>query len=206
MPINNEWTKNKNFNMNYNNDDNENKSKSTLIILALITIVIIGIYTMYNQEQKEIQKQNEIDKETLKIIKEKKLEEQRALNSQIRQQNQTYNQNYNNYKYFKINYEYEKAEDIYDRDFRINMDMITKNLGNIKSRSDDNDYDIEISGNISKYGGMFYRIYKRKQSSEYDNEIINILNELKKYKFRIQEESINFKIYMNNNSMNLNYK
>lgn len=58
------------------------------------------------------------------------------------------------------------------------MDVITRNLGNIKSRSDDNNYDIEISGNISKYGGMFYRIYKRKQSSEYDNEIINILKKV----------------------------
>lgn len=186
------------FNLKYDDEIEDNKNLITKIILAAIVIITIGIFYMYNQEQKKIQRQAQIDKETLQAIKEKRLEEQRAL----RQQSQYYqNRNYENYKYFKVKYE---SDERYDYNFIYNIGIITNNLRNLKSKDDDNNYDIEISGNISKYGDFFYRIYKRKTSSEYDNQVYNMLSELKKIKFKLQEDTVNFKIYLNNNSYDLN--
>lgn len=206
MAIKNDWVnndkyKNKktNFNLNYNDDNEDNKSK---IILTIITIVAIYfVYEIYSYIQTEKQNKAVINQQIIEYNKQV-LEKQKALNYQ----NQTYNQNknYSNYKYFKVSYE--TTDNNYDYNFIYNINTITNNLSNLKSRSDDNNYDIEIVGNISKYGDFFYRIYKRKTSNEYNEQVTNMLSELKKIRFKTQKDMINFKIYVNNNSYDLNYK
>ncbi len=204
MPIKNDWFnddkyKNKNNKNSINlNTEEENEYKSTIILTIISIIAIYLVYEVYSYIQ--VQKQNDaiINQQIIEYNKQI-IEKQKALNSQ----SQTYNQNrdYGNYKYFKIKY---SADKNYDYNFVYNMQVITSNLNKVKSRSDDNNYDIEIVGNISKYGGLFYRIDKRKVSNEYDDQISNILSELKKIKFRLQEDTVNFKIYVNNNSYDLN--
>jgi len=192
-----------NFNLNYDDNIQENKKITLIIILVIIIIGTIWATFTYNQEQKEIKIQTEKDKETLKLLRQKSVQE---FNERMARKKQTSleneKDNYNNYKYFKI--KYETIQESYDRSFIYNIKVITSNLSNVISRENDNNYSIQISGHISQYGNFYFKIYKRKTSNEYDDEIINILTELKKIKFRIQEESIDFNIYLDNNSYDLN--
>lgn len=206
MPIKNDWVNDKkdkktkdNYSFNLN-IKKESEYKSTIILTIISIVTIYLVYELYSYN--EIKKQNDaILNQQIIEYNNQVIERQKALNAQSQQQNQTYNQN-GNYKYFKIRHE--TIEDIYDRNFNYNIYAITNELSKAVSRKDDNNYDIEIVGSISKYGGFFYRIDKRKTSNEYDDQINNILAKLKKITFRLQDDTVNFKIYVNNNSMNLN--
>lgn len=203
--------------INYNSFQNESKSKEEknkqninlntksknedgiITILIQLAIGIIIIYSIYGYAK------NDTKEEMTKLKKEQteynnKMEEQTKDYYYKRQQ--SYEAVQENFKNFKI--KYEAIDSKYDINFNYNMNAIINNLNKTKSKSNDNDYDIEISGNISKYGDLFYRIYKRKTSNKYDNQIINMMEELKKIKFKNQEEMVNFKIYINNNSMDSN--
>lgn len=191
-----------NFNLNKNEDNEKNKNIILITILSIITISTIIIYNLYQNEQEKLKIQTEIDNENSKITRQKSIEEfNERMARKKQEQIHNNNNNNNNYKYFKIAYE---MDNNFDSNFIYNMHTITNNLSNAKSRSEDNNYDIEIVGSVSKYGDLFYRIDKRKVSNEYDNQINNILTQLKKIKFKLQNDTVNFKIYVNNNSYDLN--
>jgi hypothetical protein len=182
---------NKQISMNF---DEENKS-SMLGIIAVIAILVTVLLYFYIQEEK----QNEIDAYNKAVIEyNKSVIEQQKRNSK----NSYVNKNYNNSKYFKI--KHETIENNYDYSFMYNISVIENQLNNVVSRENDNNYQIEIVGNISAYGNLFYKIYKIKNSSEYDNEFNQILEEVKKIKFKKQSEDVDFKIFIHNNSYDLN--
>lgn len=107
----------------------------------------------------------------------------------------------NSYKDFNIKIEYTRYEDY---NFIYNIQTIINELNKIKSKENENDYKIEIVGNISEYGNLFYKIYKRNNSYFYDDDFNKTLENLKKVKFREQSKNVNFKIYIHNNSYDLN--
>lgn len=180
MPINNEWTKTK----------KNNKNKNFILIILLILIISYGIFEILkrfeNKENNKILIKENIEKNTKNEIKQN----ENILNEEQKKKN------------FKIKYEI--IDGVGGIDFNYNINMIISNLEKVKSNLNDNNYEIEIIGYISKYGNLFYNINKRKNNNIYDNDFISILNELKKYTFKYQDETVNFKIYINNNSMNLN--
>lgn len=180
MPINNEWTKNK----------KNNKNKNFILIILLILIISYGIF--------EVLKRFE-NKENYKILEKENI--QKNIKNEIKSNENILNEEQKK-KSFKI--KYEVIEGVGGIDFNYNINMIINNLEKVKSNLNDNNYEIEIIGYISKYGNLFFNISKRKNNNIYDKDFINILNELKKYTFKYQDETVNFKIYINNNSMNLN--
>lgn len=189
-----EIKKEHNNQINMNLDD-ENKSPIVLGIISVIAIAGTALLYFYIQELK----QNEID-EYNRAVREynKSVIEQQKRDSK----NSYTNKNYGESKYFKI--KYETIGNNYDSNFIYNMNVIINNLNGVLSRVNDNNYQIEIVGNISSYGNLFYKIYKKKNSSEYDKEFNEILEELKKIKFKIQTRNMDFKIYIHNNSYDLN--
>lgn len=183
---------NNQINMNLND---ENKSSISLGIIAVLAIA--GTALLYFYIQKE--KQNEIDTYNSAVREYNKS----VIEQQKRDSKNSYtNKNYAESKYFKI--KYETIGNNYDPNFIYNMNVIINNLNGVSSRVNDNNYQIEIVGNISSYGDLFYKIYKKKNSSEYDNEFNEILEELKKIKFKKQTKYVDFKIYIHNNSYDLN--
>ena len=180
MPINNEWTKTK----------KNNKNKNFILIILLILIISYGIFEILkrfeNKENNKILIKENIEKNTKNEIKQN----ENILNEEQKKKN------------FKIKYEI--IDGVGGIDFNYNINMIISNLEKVKSNLNDNNYEIEIIGYISKYGNLFYNINKRKNNNIYDNDFISILNELKKYTLKNQDDTVNFKIYINNNSMNLN--
>ena len=180
MPISNDWIKRK----------KNNKNKNIILLFLLILILSYGtnevLKSFGNKENNTISEKENIQKNIKDDIKSN----ENILNEEQKK------------KSFKI--KYEVIEGVGGIDFNYNINMIINNLEKVKSNLNDNNYEIEIIGYISKYGNLFYNISKRKNNNIYDKDFMNILNELKKYTFKYQDETVNFKIYINNNSMNLN--
>lgn len=191
MPIKNDWTK-KNNNININIEEDKKHSFGILIISICAVIFTYLLYD-YIQEQKK--------EEQAKLNKDLALYNQqvREYNEQLAQQKREI-QEYYSTKNFRIKTEYKQNDfvDIY------NMGIITTNLAKVKSNNDDNNYKIEIIGNISSYGNLFYKIYKINNDDKYDDKFIEILEELKKIKFKIRNHDSKFKIIIHNNSYDLN--
>ena len=191
MPIKNDWTK-KNNNININIEEDKKHSFGILIISICAVIFTYLLYD-YIQEQKK--------EEQAKLNKDLALYNQqvREYNEQLAQQKREI-QEYYSTKNFRIKTEYKQNDfvDIY------NMGIITTNLAKVKSNNDDNNYKIEIIGNISSYGNLFYKIYKINNDDKYDDKFIEILEELKKIKFKIRNHDSKFKIVIHNNSYDLN--
>ena len=191
MPIKNDWTK-KNNNININIEEDKKHSFGILIISICAVIFTYLLYD-YIQEQKR--------EEQAKLNKDLALYNQqvREYNEQLAQQKREI-QEYYSTKNFRIKTEYKQNDfvDIY------NMGIITTNLAKVKSNNDDNNYKIEIIGNISSYGNLFYKIYKINNDDKYDDKFIEILEELKKIKFKIRNHDSKFRIVIHNNSYDLN--
>ena len=197
MPINNNWNKNnkskKNENININIDNEENNNQIGILIITIAAIIFSYFLYDYIQDKKReeiIQTQKEIDEYNKKV---------REHNERISKEKKEI-ENYYSKKDFKIKSEINKNSynDIY------NFNIIESNLNQIKSDNKENSYKIEIIGNISSYGNMFYKIYKTNSDNKYDNEFINMLEELKKVKYKIRSYDTNFKIIIHNNSYDLN--
>lgn len=197
MPINNNWNKNnkskKNENININIDNEENNHQIGILIITIAAIIFSYFLYDYIQDKKReeiIQTQKEIDEYNKKV---------RENNERISKEKKEI-ENYYSKKDFKIKSEINKNSynDIY------NFNIIESNLNQIKSDNKENSYKIEIIGNISSYGNMFYKIYKTNSDNKYDNEFINMLEELKKVKYKIRSYDTNFKIIIHNNSYDLN--
>lgn len=191
MPIKNDWTK-KNNNININLDDNNNHNIA-IIIISICAIAFTYFLYDYIQEEKRkeyIQTKKEIEKYNQEV---------RAYNEKIRQEKNIKNE-YSSKKGFSFNIEVNKNS----YDDRYNFNTILDNLKEVKSNSDDNSYKIEIVGKISSYGNLFYKIYKKNNNDKYDNDFNNILEELKKVKYRIRNYDTEFKLIIHNNSYDLN--
>lgn len=183
MPINNKWIKRK----------KSNRNKTLITIVLLIIVLSYGLFEVLKYFEK---KENT-------IITDNKDKDLQLYNTDIKNENNNIKlESENKKKSFKIKYEIVNGAG--DTNFYYNIRMIINNLEDIKSNFKDNNYQIEIIGYISKYGNLFYNINKRKANNIYDNDFINKMNELKKYTFKYQDETVNFKIYIHNNSMNLN--
>lgn len=188
------------MNFNAKEDFEKGSAKALSVIVALAIVFVVGLY-FYIQDlkvDKEVLKNKEIAEYNQKVreYNQAKLEEQRLRQKQYNNQ-ATYST-----KDFKIKYElrdrYPNHEDLY------NMETVVRNLERIKSKYQDNGYKIEIVGSISKYGTLFYKLYKNTNSSEYDKEFYSMLEELKKIKYRIRNNDTSFKITIDNNNMDLN--
>lgn len=193
MPIKNDWTNKKN-NMHINlDDDNNNKNIIAVLIILLGTIGFTYYLYDYNQEEKRkeyIQTQKEIERYNQEV---------RAYNEKIKQEKNIKNE-YSSRKGFNFNIEVNKNS----YDDRYNFNTILDNLKEVTSNSDDNSYKIEIVGKISSYGNLFYKIYKKNNNDKYDNDFNNILEELKKVKYRVRNYDTEFKLIIHNNSYDLN--
>lgn len=191
MPIKNDWT-NKNNNINMNLDD-DNNHKIAIIIISICAIAFTYFLYDYIQEEKRkeyIQTKKEIERYNQEV---------RAYNEKIRQEKNIKNE-YSSRKGFNFNIEVNKNS----YDDRYNFNTILDNLKEVTSNSDDNSYKIEIVGKISSYGNLFYKIYKKNNNDKYDNDFNNILEELKKVKYRVRNYDTEFKLIIHNNSYDLN--
>ncbi|CAM3528395.1 hypothetical protein [Arcobacter aquimarinus] len=193
MPIKNDWTsKNNNINLNLN-DDNNNKNIIAIIIISLCAIGFTYFLYDYIQEEKRkeyIQTKKEIERYNQEV---------RAYNEKIKKERNVKNEYYSK-KGFSFTIEVDN--DSYDD--RYNFNTILDNLKEVTSNSDDNSYKIEIIGKISRYGNLFYKIYKKNNNNKYDNDFNNILEELKKIKYRVRNYDTEFKLIIHNNSYDLN--
>ena len=200
MPINNDWTKNKkkNINVNFEDYNNSNSSKGIYIIFIL---GIVATYFLYGyiqeikvKEQEQIKNEINTYNQSVREYNQKVLEQ--------RQKEKLANQNnYYNTKNFKIKSQYREKNynDAY------NMTMIINNLDQVKSNINDNNYKIEISGRISSYGNMIYKIYRTNGNANiYDSKFTEVMEELKKYTFKVSNDDLDFNITIHNNSYNLN--
>lgn len=191
MPIKNDWTK-KNINMNID-DDNNNKNIIAILIISICAIAFTYFLYDYIQEEKRkeyIQTKKEIERYNQEV---------RAYNEKIKQEKNIKNEHYSK-KGFSFTIEVDN--DSYDD--RYNFNTILDNLKEVTSNSDDNSYKIEIVGKISSYGNLFYKIYKKNNNDKYDNDFNNILEELKKVKYRVRNYDTEFKLIIHNNSYDLN--
>lgn len=197
MPINNDWVNNKKkkVNMNFDNDES---SKGIYIIFIL---GIVATYFLYGyiqeikvKEQEQIKNEINAYNQSVREYNQKVLEQ--------RQKEKLANQNnYYNTKNFKIKSQYREKNynDVY------NMTMIINNLDQVKSNINDNNYKIEISGRISSYGNMIYKIYRTNGNANiYDSKFTEVMEELKKYTFKVSNDDLDFNITIHNNSYNLN--
>lgn len=191
MPIKNDWT-NKNNNINMNLDD-DNNHKIAIIIISICAIAFTYFLYDYIQEEKRkeyIQTKKEIERYNQEV---------RAYNEKIKQEKNIKNE-YSSRKGFNFNIEINKNS----YDDRYNFNTILDNLKEVTSNSNDNSYKIEIIGKISRYGNLFYKIYKKNNNNKYDNDFNNILEELKKIKYRVRNYDTEFKLIIHNNSYDLN--
>ncbi|MGE4444716.1 MAG: hypothetical protein AB7E37_07105 [Candidatus Altimarinota bacterium] len=198
MPIKNDWTnknnkseKNNNPNLNFNND--ENNHSIGILIISISAIVFTYFLYNYIQDKKReeiIQTQKEINEYNKKV---------RAHNERLSKEKEEI-KNYYSKKGFNFNTEINKSS--YDDSY--NFNIIIDNLKQVVSDNEDNNYKIEIIGNISSYGNMFYKIYKINSNDKYDNDFNKILEELKKVKYRVRNYDTNFKITIHNNDYDLN--
>ncbi|MGE4444833.1 MAG: hypothetical protein AB7E37_07700 [Candidatus Altimarinota bacterium] len=198
MPIKNDWTnknnkseKNNNPNLNFNND--ENNHSIGIMIISIAAIVFTYFLYDYIQDKKReeiIQTQNEINEYNKKV---------RAHNEKLSKEKEEI-ENYYSKKGFNFNTEINKSS--YDDSY--NFNIIIDNLKQVISDNEDNTYKIEIIGNISSYGNMYYKIYKINSNDKYDNDFNKILEELKKVKYRVRNYDTKFKITIHNNDYDLN--
>ena len=195
----------KNINLNYENNYNYNIVKIFFIIIIIIISYIGYESYIFFEEKKEkdklikeqIREYNKLNIEKEKLKKEFKTEEKTEAKTEAKEENNK------KYKNFKISYEIINKE---LRSFNSGIYIIIDNLKKIKSEENENNYKIEIIGYITEYGNFFYNLNKRKTSNKYDEEFTNTLNELKKIKFKKERETINFKIFIDNDNKDLNWK
>ena len=201
MPINNDWVNNKNKNKKVNmNFDNDESSKGIYIIFIL---GIVATYFLYGyiedikvKEQEQIRSEINAYNQSVKEHNQKVLEQRQK--EKLANQN---NYNNSNTKDFKITTQYNQNN--YSN--ITNMSMITNNLNKVKSNINDNNYKIEISGRISSYGNMIYKIYRTNGNANiYDSKFTEVMEELKKYTFKVNNNDLDFNITIHNNSYNLN--
>lgn len=201
MPINNDWVNNKNKNKKVNmNFDNDESSKGIYIIFIL---GIVATYFLYGyiedikvKEQEQIRSEINAYNQSVKEHNQKVLEQRQK--EKLANQN---NYNNSNTKDFKITTQYNQNN--YSN--ITNMSMITNNLNKVKSNINDNNYKIEISGRISSYGNMIYKIYRTNGNANiYDSKFTEVMEELKKYTFKVSNNDLDFNITIHNNSYNLN--
>lgn len=199
MPINNDWVNNKNkkVNMNFDNDES---SKGIYIIFIL---GIVATYFLYGYiEDMKVKEQEQIRSEINAYNQSVREHNQKVL-EQREKEKLTNQNNYNNSntKDFKITTQYSQSN--YSN--ITNMSMITNNLNKVKSNINDNNYKIEISGRISSYGNMIYKIYRTNGNANiYDSKFTEVMEELKKYTFKVSNKDLDFNITIHNNSYNLN--
>lgn len=186
--------------------------------IALNIVIFFGIGYLIssyiiNKEKEEIEEKRKVEqikkleekKEIEEIKRMRELERIKRENEQrtkINEYNKKENQKIIYTKYFKIKHEI--LDNKLDYSLASNVATIVNELEKIKSLEEDKDYEIEIVGSISVYGNLFYKIYKKSNSSKYDYEFKNSLENLKKMKFREQKNDGNFIIKIDNNSDNLN--
>lgn len=170
---------------------NEDSNKKKIISLIFLVIISYTIYEMYSYLQVKKEEDRMINQQILEYTKQT-LEKQKIRNQQ---------ENYNNYKYFKINYENTGGN--YSYESRYNINIILNGISKITSKSEDSNYHIETIINISSDGNMSYKIYKVKENDEYDTQFIETLEELKKLKFRNDKKDTNYKISIHNNNYDL---
>lgn len=197
MPIKNDQVNDKKKKVNINFDNNES-SKGIYIIFIL---GIVATYFLYGYiEDMKVKEQEQIRNEINAYNQSVKEHNQKVLEQ--KQKEKLVNQNnYYNTKNFKIKSQYREKNynDAY------NMTMIINNLDQVKSNINDNNYKIEISGRISSYGNMIYKIYRTNGNANiYDSKFTEVMEELKKYTFKVSNNDLDFNITIHNNSYNLN--
>lgn len=195
------------INLNKKEDNKSIRNIFLLIFFAIGSYIFFESYKYYEEKKEKNKVLEEQTKEyNNQIIEQEKIKTEKLKiesGSYTNISNENYknssNQNYNNYyKNFKI------STEIISKDYNYGINVIIRNLEKIKSREKDNNYQIEIVGYISDYGNLSYIISKRKPSNEYDKEIYEVMEEMKKIKYEENKGNMNFKIYIDNNSYNLN--
>lgn len=186
-----------------------NKEKNNVINIPLLILFFIGfglaIWITYFiitklsgiEERNKIQQQRAEEYKRnyyLQQQQNKNYQKEKVINQQrnsIRLDNNIYSDNLYNIQYI-VNLYYG------DYEFTKNLEPFFSNLTEIYLPKNDKIYEFEIKGMLSEYGNFTYIIYKRTNILEYDNQIIEELNRLKKIKFREQSKDVHFYLTVTN--------